>query len=233
VPRIAEIFDWDPEEAGSRFTTRPAFALTLPEEEWTDRGEGGPRAALRHNIGDWVLEEQEDLGRGEPVDSTYGRGASGIAVALEFVGLAALTGVISVSAGMAWRRLLERVGRSLQDDERPRHVLVSRGGAAYLAAAEVGERFGEQGELIVEAVEEPSSIAGHEVSELSYTGIEPWIVLLRRDETLRRYVVVVAPDGEIDGALQTPMREGEPGYLLPPPERVRPPQRRRWWQRRG
>jgi len=70
------------------------------------------------------------------------------------------------------------VGRNRQDDGRG-GILVSRGGAAYLAVAEVAERFGEEGELEIEAVEEPSSIAGHDISELSYTGIEPWVPLLR------------------------------------------------------
>jgi hypothetical protein len=235
VPTVGEGFDWDLGEPGSRFTDRPAFGLSLPED-WAERNaavEGFPSVALSRYVGDWVLEEQEELGQGEAVDSSVGRGASGWAVALEF-GRYALGGVISVSAGLAWKRFLERVGRERQDDGRP-GFLVSRGGAAYLAAAEVAERFGEQGDLVVEAVEEPSSIAGHDVSELSYTGIEPWIVLLRRDETLRRYLVVVAPGGEIDGALETPMREYEPGYLLPPPNIVRPPRRRRRWRfwRRG
>lgn len=222
MPTVPDGFDWDLDMPGSRFTERPAFALSVPEAEWTEHNakvEGS--SALSRDIGDWVLEEQEELGQGEVVGSTIGRGASGVAAALEFVGQYALGGVISVSAGLAWKRFLEKVRRSRQDHERPR-ILVSRGAAAYLAAAEVAERFGGEGELVVEAVEEPSSIAGHDVSELSYTGIEPWIVLLRRDKALRRYVVVVAPDGEIDGAIETPMREWEPGYLQPPPKRDRP-----------
>ena len=222
MPRIGEMFDWDLDMAGSRFTDRPGFALSIPEVEWA---EGDPSAALSRHVGDWVLEEQEDLGQGEAVDSSVGRGASGVAVALEFVALYALRGVISATAGMAWKRFLERVWANVEDDDDRPGVLVSRGGAAYSAAAEVVERFGERGDLVVEAVEEPSSISGHDVSELSYTGIEPWVVLLRRDETGS----VGAPDGKIDGALETPMREWEPGYLQPPPNIVRPPRRRRRW----
>jgi hypothetical protein len=215
-------------KAPARASRTAAIAIPVPELEWKDYE--ASKAALAHHFGDWLLEEQDELGKGEPTDSSVGRGASGLAVALVFVGFHALGGVISVTAGMAWRRFVEKACDSLASDEERARVLVSRGGAAYLAAAEVGDRFGEQGDLIVEAVEEPSAITGNETPELSYTGIEPRVVLLRRDEKLRRSVVVVAPDGEILGALNTPMREWEPGYLLPP-ERVRPPRRRRWWQR--
>ena len=215
MPRVPEGFDWDLDMPGSRFTGRPAIAIGFPEEEWYDRD--AARAAFARHVGEWVFEEQDKLGKGDVVDSTVGRGASGIAAALEFALPYALGGMISASAGAAWLAFLRKVRAARQPEgERERRFLVSRGAAAYAAAGAVVEEFGEQDELVVEAVEEPSAIAGHDVSELSYTGIEPWVVLLRRDQTLRRYVVVVAPDGEIDGLIETPMREWEPGYLLPP-----------------
>jgi hypothetical protein len=231
VPRFGDVFDPDDVmDRGSRFTEHPAIALAVPEVEWAADSEANARAPLARHFGDWIFDEQDELGRGEAADSSVGRGAAGIAAALVFVGLHALGGVISVSAGMAWRRFVQKALDSLPNDERAL-FFVSRGGAAYLAAAEVAERFGEQGELEVEAVEEPSSIAGHETPELSYVGIEPWIVLLRRAENLRRYLVVAAPDGEILGALATPMRQWEPGYLRPAPEYVQTRRRRRWWHK--
>ena len=70
----------------------------------------------------------------------------------------------------------------------------------------------------MEAVEEPSGIAGRLVSELSYVGVEPWIVLLRNRKQLRRYVVVVESDGNVLGAVETPMGEWEHIFLPAPGE---------------
>ena len=111
--------------------------------------------------------------------------------------------------------------------------MVSRGGAAALAAGDVADRFEERDPVEIEAVEEPSSISGRNVSELSYVGLEPWIVLLRNRERRFRYLVVVAADGEILGSVKTPMDEFE-GMFLPHPEDsewAQPPARRRRWSR--
>jgi hypothetical protein len=75
--------------------------------------------------------------------------------------------------------------------------------------------FGDSGPLEVEAVEEPSSIAGHPISETSYVGLEPWIVLMRNREAQVRYVVAVTPDGTIAGAFDLPFQPHEDTYLLP------------------
>jgi hypothetical protein len=58
-------------------------------------------------------------------------------------------------------------------ERQPRSVLVNRGTAVLLAAATVKETFGE-GELLFEAAEEPSAIAGQPTPELNYVGLEPW-----------------------------------------------------------
>jgi len=84
-----------------------------------------------------------------------------------------------------------------------------------LRAAHVAEEFRETGSLLVEAVEEPSSIAGWEVTKLSYVGLEPWIVLLRNEDERVRYVVVVMPDGTISGALRVPFLPFESMFLRP------------------
>jgi hypothetical protein len=107
---------------------------------------------------------------------------------------------------------------------------VSRGGAAYLAVAEVAERFGEKGPLEVEAVEEPSSIAGSEISELSYVGLEPWVVLLLNRKDHKRYFVVIqSRGGDVLGSIETEMDEYEEMFLPPPEESewVRPTRRKR------
>lgn len=235
MPRIPEWvadMDWDLDAPYSRFTLSPAIALGVPEAEWDDsQQESGPRDALGRHFGDWIYEEQEGLGLGNPESGSIGRGASGSAAVLIFIGLHAAGGVISVSAGMAWKRFIQRAKGSLGEDDR--HLFhVSRCGAAYLAVAEVAERFGEEDPVEVEAVEEPSSIAGREVSELSYVGLEPWVVLLRNRAKRKRYVVVIdSRGGEVLGALETPMDEFEEMFLPAPgdSEWAQPPRRRRWW----
>jgi hypothetical protein len=118
---------------------------------------------------------------------------------------------------MAWKRFLQRAKGSLKGDDRHR-LHVSRGGAAYLAVAEVSERFGEKGALEIEAVEEPSSIAGRDVSELSYVGLELWVVLLLHRAERKRYIVVIqSRGGDVLGAMETPMDEFEEMFL-PAPE---------------
>ena len=88
--------------------------------------------------------------------------------------------------------------------------------AAAVAANHVASTFDETEPLTVEAVEEPSSIAGVKVFDLSYVGAEPWVVLLRNDETERRYYVVVAPGGEIMGAIETNLLEFEKMFIRRP-----------------
>jgi hypothetical protein len=62
---------------------------------------------------------------------------------------------------------------------------------------------------------EPSSIAGHDITETSYVGLEPWIVLIRNTERELRYVVVVMPDGTVSGRLQISMLPYEAMFLRP------------------
>lgn len=239
MPLVPEGHDWDLDDPGSRFSRHPSIALGIPESEWdldSDEGfERGAAEAFKRYFGDWILEEQEDLGQPEAVPGSVGRGASGLAAVLEFVALHAAGGVISVAAGLAFKRFWSRARDAFTGEGRA-PAFVSRGGAAYLSAAEVAERFGAEEPLEVEGVEEPSSFSGRPISELSHVGLEPWIVLLRNRERLRRYVVVVKSNGEILGALETPMGEWE-HIFLPSPEESEwavPPRnpRRRWWRRR-
>jgi hypothetical protein len=232
LPNLPD-WDWDLDDPGSRFTRLPAIAIGVGEEDWPPDEYGkGADAAIRQHFGDWIFEESENLGRPEPVPGSVGRGAAGVAAVVEWVAVHAAGGVVSVAAGMAFKRVVSRAREALRGGEHPR-AYVSRGGAAYLGAAEVAERFGATDPLEIEAVEEPSSIAGEHVTELSYVGLEPWVVFLRSRESRRRYIVVVEGGGEILGALDTPVGEWEEMFLPAAPETAwaQPARPRRYWWR--
>lgn len=72
---------------------------------------------------------------------------------------------------------------------------VSRGMAALVAVQDVLDN-NPLARLALEAVEEPSLIAGHPSPELNYVGVAPWIVLLADPHQERRYVVAVARTGK-------------------------------------
>lgn len=80
------------------------------------------------------------------------------------------------------------------------------------------ETFGEEDELVLEAAEEPSAIAGWPTPEPNYVGLEPWVVLLRSRDARTRFVVVVESHGEILGCMKTPMNEFESLYFDPTAE---------------
>jgi hypothetical protein len=77
--------------------------------------------------------------------------------------------------------------------------------ALLLAVQYVVETGDEQGGLEVEAIEEPSTLGGRSAIELSYVGVEPWLVSL----------VAVNPDGTVAGFLRLEMSEGERLYWRP------------------
>ena len=149
-----------------------------------------------------------------------------------WISAAAASGIIG---NAAWEGAKAVVAR-LRAEGRTR-FFVSRGLAAALAAEHVAREFADAGPFTLEAADEPSSLGGHEASELSYVGIEPWIVLLRGEGDKNRYTVVMEADGRVGGALQTPIEEMLRGYQRGPirVERVMrsPPQRRRFrlWRR--
>ncbi len=72
--------------------------------------------------------------------------------------------------------------------------------------------------MVLEAVEEPSSIAGRESPEMNYVGIEPWIVFLVDVRAQVRYVVAVSSDGQIMGSVRMPFQKLEAYYYPLPPE---------------
>lgn len=74
-------------------------------------------------------------------------------------------------------------------------AFVSRGMAALVAVQDVLDN-NPLARLAIEAVQEPSLIAGHPSPELNYVGVAPWIVLLADPHQERRYVVAVARTGK-------------------------------------
>lgn len=196
--------------AGGRFTTDAAVAIATGEY-----GEGDDALAekvIRDSVGTWLLEEEPGLGRAKAVGGSAGRGASGWVAVAHWLADAIANNVVDIAVGAALAKTLGRLREwRKQREAEGKHgaIEVSRGAAALVAAADVAEEFDEQGPLEVEAVEEPSSIAGRPVSELSYVGVEPWIVLLRNVEREVRYVVVVNPDGTIAGRLRLPFLDFE------------------------
>lgn len=102
----------------------------------------------------------------------------------QWLGNAISQSVVDFIVATSFAKLLQRLHdwrSEPQKEGRPAPMEISRGAAALVGAAYVSEQFGESGTPVVEAVEEPSSFAGHPLSELSYAGIEPLVVMLRSD----------------------------------------------------
>jgi hypothetical protein len=214
--------DFDPENSGGRFNRRLAVAVLVPEYDWESYG-SGPEAtgrAVEARAGAWLLEEEPHLGKPRAVDGSVGRGAEGWIPVVEWAADAVGQGIVDLTlmaTAAAILKRLRRRGKDASGDEaaKPVGFYISRGMAAAVAADDVANSFGDLGPLEVEAVEEPSGIMGVPVSETSYVGTEPWVVLLRNAEAERRYYVVVAPDGEIMGRIETPLLEWETMFLRP------------------
>jgi hypothetical protein len=124
-------------------------------------------------------------------------------------------GRLQHGTGSAARYTTELVSRLR---EREATCLVSRGYAALLAIDHILSDGAEDGILDVEAVEEPSSFGGRSLTEISYVGADPWIVLLLNESRTRRYLVAVSPDGWILGAMGLPVDEIQRAYFPPRPE---------------
>ena len=223
MPTMPEGFDWDIEAPGSRFGLRPALGLPTPENEWLPEGASIEewQELVARDYGSWLFDEDPQLGRPTLVHGALGRGASGSMPVVEWLLEPAAKGVVSLVAAAAAKRVWDRI-RSRGDESRPRTVLVNRGTAVLLAADAVREEFGQEGDLLLEAAEEPSAIAGQPTQELNYVGLEPWIVLLRSQDGLTRFVVIVEAHGEILGCLMAPMNEWERHYFDPTYEYAEP-----------
>lgn len=213
---------WDPEEPGSRFTSRPALLLVVSESDRLALP-ADARTVVRQQVGTWILDEQPEIGAPEILDGSTGRGAEGWGPVLEWFFNHAAGGVIggvamAVSQAVAratWQRTRAAATILAVLLRRTRHeagarVLVSRGLAALVAVNTVAGRLGDNDLLVIEAVEEPSALREERSPELGYVGIEPWIVLLR--SSAARYVVIVGFDGEVLGTVTAPVSDAEHYY---------------------
>jgi hypothetical protein len=208
--------DLDVEGSFGRFN--PKLAVAIPMRVPGPEPYGTAERAVLEGVGEWILEGDTALGKARTVDGSTGRGAEGWAPVVEWTANAIGQGIIGLALAGAAAEVLRRLRRREPPTDRnfqPVNLYISRGMAAAVAADTVGSSFDERGPLVIEAVEEPSSIAGVAVFDLGYVGAEPWVVLLRNEESERRYYVIVAPDGEIMGAIQTSLLEFERMFLRP------------------
>jgi len=219
---MASSNQFDLEAPGSRFTMRLAIAFPLGEQ-WARESEarsGVAKEAIRKELGGQWLEPDPRLGKTRVVDGGLGRGASNWVPVLEWVGIHSAQGVVGMAAGQAVLAGLRRIRQKLSEAKSRQHrPLVSRGMAAFLAMQHVLETTDETSLLNVEFCQEPSVLGGRPPTELTYTGLEPWIVSLVNGSRKTRYVLVVSPEGDIVGCVIAPAGEFDYMFgLLPPVE---------------
>jgi hypothetical protein len=213
---------FDLDVPGSRFSMSLAAAIGLGPE-WMEKSESKKdlaRTAIAAGMGESWLEGDPELVKPKVLDGSIGRGASGWIPVLEWLGEHAVDGFIGFAAGEAARVSIRRIRERLQEATASGHrPMVSRGLAAALAMEHVFETTDETQVLHVEFAQEPSFLGGRPPTEPSYTGLEPWIVSLVNGSRRIRYVLVVAPDGDIRGCITSPAGEFDYMFgLLPPTE---------------
>jgi hypothetical protein len=207
----------DLSQPGSRFTDRVALAIVTREGVDYRTADGGDaQEIVARTLRGVPDEEMSALGKRTPVDGSIGRGAAGWIAVLEFARDMVIGGVV---AGAAWdgvklaaRQLKDLLARLRQDDVR---VMVSRGAAAAIAIQHIIDQ-GETAILDVEVVTDPLAMAGREPTELSYVGLEPWIVSVVDEKRTYRHIVSVSPTGEVLSAMRFPMGEFEQMFGLLP-----------------
>ena len=209
---------WDLNREGSRHTLRPAVAFGaagldgLPDV-------GALKKFVESQGAGWLLGEQDALGEGHLVNGGIGRGAEGDAVVVEWLFEPVTRGLIELAVVLAAKRVLDGLREVLQKKpkrKRQPRPFISRGMAVLAAAAEIASEHDGDGPFEFEAAEEPRSIAGEEISELSYTGLDPWVVMLLNRERKTRYVAVVDPYGTVLSVLASRIGKWEMAYLPAP-----------------
>lgn len=206
--KISHGHQFDLEAAGSRFTMRPAFAVRVGRE-WMEKSEGESgvaRCAITAEFGESWVADDPDFGEVTVLDGVQGRGAAAWIPVIEWLGFQAAGGVVGLGAGQAAKRTWAKIKEARSAGHR---VMVSRGLAAAFAIEHVLEETNETGVISAEFVHEPSSLAGRPLSETSYTGFEAWIVSLVNESRTMRYLLVVSPEGDIEGCVGVPMGEFE------------------------
>jgi hypothetical protein len=198
MPRFeAGVAGFDEDWPGGRFNRHIAAALVASGEGTTP-----PADAITDTYGEWVLQRDTTLGKGTAHSGSAGRGASSSVAVAEWLVGAVSHGVIDVAVAAAATALVLRLRLERKEDKSGATILVSRGAAAALAADHIYALGNAGQQLVAEAVEEPSSIAGWPPTELGYVGLEPWIVLLLDHSQKTRHIVVVNPDGAVVGSCE-------------------------------
>jgi len=195
---------------------RPALALRFGGH-WREESEtrsGVAEDAIASDLGEEWLASDAALGAVTVVDGVRGRGAAGWIPVLEWLGLQVAGLGVAEALRTGIRRVRDKINEAKAKDHR---VLVSRGLAALLAMEHVFETTNETEVLNVEFAQEPSVLGGRPPSETSYTGLEPWIVSLVNGSRRMRYVLVVSPEGEIQGMAAAEAGKLDPMYGLLPP----------------
>jgi hypothetical protein len=205
----------DPEDPRGRFNPRPAVGLSTGEygdgDAWMTA-----ETLVREVVGDWLLDEDFGLGPGRAIDGSGGRGGEAWIPVVTWETPAVIGKVVGIEHGVAMGKIVERLAGwrvHREADGEPAGYELSRGAAGLVATGYVSHHHQDSGPLGVEAVEEPASVAGHEATEISYVGVEPWIVLLRNDDSEVRYVVVVSPQGYVAGDVKAPFLPFEGMFL--------------------
>lgn len=207
-------FDLDPESLGSRFTLHPVVVVygRFDHAEDDRRPDETRRVALFDALGPDILAPKPGLGAGEVIRASIGRGGEGAAVAVQWMLLAAIGGVIGGAAYEGARRAGEALKGVLRGSEEHPKVAISRGAAALFALDAVTGLAPATNSLLIEAVEEPTSIAGYHSPEINYVDIEPWLVFLVDFDKEVRHIVTLSAQGEILGHMSIPLQPSEADY---------------------
>jgi hypothetical protein len=206
--------------SGSRFNNHVALAIKPHSVGLATDGErGDAREVVRRALTDVSDEETSALGEAKAVDGSVGRGAEGWIAVLEFALEFTAEGLI-VNAMWDGVKVGARQLRNLLKKLRGRKVdvMVSRGAAQLIAIGYVLDHGEETGILDVESVSDPKAMAGQMPTELSYVGIEPWLVSLVNETRTYRFIVAVSPSGEAIASMRFPLDEWEAKLfgVLPP-----------------
>jgi hypothetical protein len=199
----------------SRFTRNPAIAFVPAEEiehgvhsRHGDDLAAARREAIQRVVGEWVLQEEPELGAPRLHDSEFGIGAGAWAVVVAWAAQGVVGGaawVATVAAAARLKQLIDRV----REQPAQREPMIAAGAARLLAIDAVLSAVpDDEGPLDTEAIEEASTVGGREPETLAY-GEEPWIVLLISPASARRYFVVVESNGTVSGIVTTPLGHRE------------------------
>ena len=221
APRASAPPGFDAQDPRGRFTSRAAIAFLTRsggvDRFETDSDSGVATDVIADALGREALDGDPELGEPLAVDGSYGRGAESWVPVIQWTAEVIIGGALGnaawaglVAAAKQLRRVID--GATTAEVQ----LLVSRGAAAFVAMDHIVSEGYESGIVDVEAVEEPSTLAGGTASEISYVGFEPWLVSLLNEHRTVRYLVAISPAGQVLGMMQIPMSELESMFVFPP-----------------